>query len=147
MPPGLAFAAATRSCNVFTFDWGDVTSIDADLPITPIGVGIERLLGALDQPVDHQRARRAEQQGITIGCGLGDGGRADITARSGAVLDDHLLAELVAKLLSDKARDDVGGAAGSEWTDQRNRARRPCLRRGDGWQHQKDRCGSCKHPS
>ena len=38
MLPGLAFAAAIRSCSVFTFDLGDVTSIDADLPITPIGV-------------------------------------------------------------------------------------------------------------
>src|SRR6476619_6388264 len=106
MPPGLALAAATRSRNVFTFDCGDVTSIDADLPITPIGVSSAS--GSNDCLVP------SISRLITIGLGLGDGGRADVAARSRAILDDHLLAELVAKLLRDEARNDVGRATGSE---------------------------------
>jgi len=64
--------------------------------------------------VDHHRAVEAEQQRVAVGRGLRHLLGADVAARAGAVLDDHLLAEADAERLGHHARAVVGDAAGGE---------------------------------
>jgi hypothetical protein len=49
-------------------------------------------------------------------------GNADIAAGAAAVLDDHRLAERLAKLRIDHARRNIGSAAGGKADDQRDLA-------------------------
>ncbi len=56
-------------------------------------------------------------QRVAVGLGLGDVFRADDGAGAGLVLDDHGAAELLGHLLRERARDDVGAAAGRERHD------------------------------
>jgi len=55
---------------------------------------------------------------VAVGRGLGDRIGADIAARAGPVLDHDLLAEPVAQLLRQDARNDVCAAAGWKGYDQ-----------------------------
>ena len=58
---------------------------------------------------------------VAVGRGLGDQFGADIVAGAGLVLDDELLAELLAQPISDNARDDVGRSAGRIADDDAHR--------------------------
>jgi hypothetical protein len=51
--------------------------------------------GGTDGRLNHQRRHRGQQQGVAIGCGLGDHVGADQGAGTGLVLDDHALPELL----------------------------------------------------
>jgi hypothetical protein len=70
---------------------------------------------------------------------LGHVGRRDGAAGTGAVLDDHVLAEQLLQLLAQLARQHIGRAAGRERRDERDHLARERLglgtrrlRRGDG---------------
>src|SRR5262245_36000900 len=69
---------------------------------------------------------------VAVRDGLGDRVGADIAACAGAVLDHDLLAEPVAQLLRDDARNDVRAAAGREGYDQADRSLRPSVVAGLG---------------
>ena len=74
---------------------------------------------------------RDHQQGVAVGLGLGDHLRRNDASGPAAVLDDHLLAELLTELGGDQAPDDVVAAAGRERDDQPHGLRRIILC-GDG---------------
>src|SRR5712664_466973 len=63
-----------------------------------------------------------------VGRGLGDARGADVAARTRHVLDQHRLAERLARALGDHARDHVGRTAGPEGDDQFERLARKRLR-------------------
>ena len=73
---------------------------------------LQRIVGLLEaeRGVGRQR-RRAEQQRLAVGLGLGHQLHADDGVAAAAVLDDHLLAEQRRHLLGDQAARRVGGAA------------------------------------
>ena len=73
--------------------------------------------------VDRERSRRAHQDRVTVGRGLGDDVGADIAARAGPVVDHHLLREAHGESLRDRARDDVGAAARGKGHDEADRLR------------------------
>jgi hypothetical protein len=56
----------------------------------------------------------AEQQGVAVGGCLGDDLRADIAARAGLVVDDHLLAPDLGEVLCHDAAQQIGRAGGGE---------------------------------
>jgi hypothetical protein len=64
--------------------------------------------------IDHHRAVEAQEQRVAVGRGLRHGLRADVAARPGTVLDDHLLPKPDAQRLGHHARAVVGDAAGGE---------------------------------
>jgi hypothetical protein len=45
----------------------------------------------------HREGRGVQHQRVAIGRGLGHGGRADLPAGAGLVLDDHVLAQRLAQ--------------------------------------------------
>ena len=73
---------------------------------------------------DDEGAVDGHQQGVAVGCGLSDCLGADDGVRSRPVVDDELLAQVFAHLLSDEPAEEVRGAARCEWGHQRD------LRRG-----------------
>jgi hypothetical protein len=91
----------------------------------------------------HMRAHRGGEQRVAVRRRGGDARRADRAARAADILDHHGLAEHLAHVLGDDARDDVARAAGREGGHHRDRARRigPRLleRRHDG-QQDGERC-------
>ncbi|MCY1230109.1 hypothetical protein D9M68_754860 [compost metagenome] len=64
---------------------------------------------------------RGDAQRVAVRRGLGQEGGADAAAGAAAVVDHHGLAELLAELVGNDARHDIGGAAGGEGHDQRDR--------------------------
>ena len=62
------------------------------------------------------------EQRIAVGRGCRDDFRGDVAPRAGAVVDDDLLAELLARRLSDDARKVIGAAAGREGDHEAKRA-------------------------
>ena len=80
--------------------------------------------------VDRERSRRAHQQRVAVGGALRDDVGADVAARAGPIVDQHLLREALGELLRDRARDDVGAAARRESDDEANRLGGVGLRRG-----------------
>ena len=85
----------------------------------------------------------AEKQRVAVRLGLGDDLRAKGPTRARPVLDNHLLAERLAKLLGDWAGHRIHPTAGRQWDDQMNlpgrivlRLRRDRRRRGQKRQHQ-----------
>ncbi len=70
--------------------------------------------------VDRQRADVTEYQRVAVrGC-VRDFLHRNIAGAARLVVDDHLLAEVLAHLLGDGARDDLGGSARRERDDQAN---------------------------
>ena len=61
-----------------------------------------------------------QQDGVAVGRGARDAGRADHAAGAADVLDDDLLAEIVRHGVGEDARDRVGRPARWERHDQRN---------------------------
>ena len=90
---------------------------------------VERHL-AVQRLVDAVRAHRAHQQRVAVGRRLGHDIGAHVAPRPGAVLHHEGLAESLAQLGRNRARQNVGGAAGRKWHDDFDRLGRPgCLRK------------------
>ena len=75
-------------------------------------VGIQRRID--------QMARRLNQQGQTIGGGLGDDAGPERAARPRTVLDDHAGAQRRAQRIDQQTGEHIGATAGGEWHDQAN---------------------------
>ena len=73
-----------------------------------------------------------EEERVAVLGRLGDGVRANGAAGSGAVLDDHPLAEPGGELLGEQAGQGVGRAAGGEGQHHADRPGGPCGLRGGG---------------
>ncbi len=69
---------------------------------------------AVQRLVDAVRAHGAHQQRVAVRRRLGHDVGADVAAGAGAVLHDELLAEGLGQFGRQRARQDVGGAAGGE---------------------------------
>ena len=67
---------------------------------------------AVERGRDRQARDHRHQERVAVGGRLGDDRGADHGALAGLVVDDDGLAELLAEILGDHARHDVGGAAG-----------------------------------
>src|SRR5712692_6260046 len=64
--------------------------------------------------------RSVRKYRVAVGIRLGDDVGRDVARGPGAVVDDHLLAEQLRELMSDRARGGVGAAAGREADDHSN---------------------------
>jgi hypothetical protein len=86
----------------------------------------------IERHVDDQRGGVDEQR-VTVGRGLRNVFVGDVGARAGTIVDDHLLAQVLAQLGREQARVDVDAAAGREADDQPDRLAgirlRRCVRR------------------
>ena len=80
---------------------------------------VERLL--VEPRIDRMRDRDDEER-VAVGRGLGGEIGADHAAGAGAIVDEDLLAEVLAELVGDDAADDVVAAAGRERDDQADRS-------------------------
>ncbi len=83
----------------------------------------------IEERVHHQGAVDGEQKRVAVGLGLGDRLRADDGVGARPVVDDDLLAEVLAHLLADQAAEHVGRTARRERHDQGDRAGGVGLRR------------------
>ncbi len=111
---GLALPNAISSCTVFAGRFGRTTST--------LGILVRRIdrdeFGrvvfqvVIQQLLDRQRRRRAEQQRVTVGRRTRDVFRADVHGAARHVLDNHRLAPFPAELIGDQPRHDVGGRSG-----------------------------------
>ena len=73
-------------------------------------------------------ARKHHQQRVAVGLGLRNRPGSDGAARANAVVDDDGLAKLLADVLSDQPRQNVGDPPGAGRHDHLDRARRIILR-------------------
>src|SRR5688500_10065467 len=73
---------------------------------------------AVEVRIDHERTLMREGEGVAVGRGFGAGRGADVALRTGAVVDDHLLAPLLAELGRQNAGQRVRAAAGRERHDE-----------------------------
>ncbi len=94
------------------------------------------VLQVLDAELLHMR--RADEvivrdkEIVAVRRGLDPGVDADGAARTaGAVLDEHLLAEVAREMVADEARDEIEPAAGRQMHDEAHRLVRPVLRECD----------------
>jgi hypothetical protein len=88
-------------------------------------IELDRIQARINRP-----ARRDQRERIAVGRRAHARFVADRAARAAAVLDDHLLADALADLLSDDARDQVRPAARRRAHDDADRPRRILLRPG-----------------
>ncbi|MOA02496.1 hypothetical protein D3C78_1219490 [compost metagenome] len=81
---------------------------------------LDRVIGQLgdDGRVGAVRGHRGHAYGVAIGRSLGNGIGTDGAARAAAVLDHHGLAQHLAHLVGQQARDHVGRSARAERHDQ-----------------------------
>ena len=79
----------------------------------------------IERRIDRLRADRSHQQRVAVGRRLGDEVGAEVAAGAGLVLDDEGLAERLAELRREGAREDVGRPAGRERHDDADRLVRP----------------------
>ena len=77
--------------------------------------------------IDRHRRHVGHQQGITIGRGTRDDFRAETATGTGAVVNNHRLAEARRQALRHFADDDVAATAGGEGHDITDGARRIVL--------------------
>jgi hypothetical protein len=86
----------------------------------------------------------AEEPVVAVGRAPGGIGRADRAAGAALVLDQRLLAERLAQLRGDRARESIRTAAGGERIEEDHRLLRPGLRLGERAVSQKYRacCGT-----
>ena len=76
-------------------------------------------------------ARRMHEKRVAVGARARDRHRGERTAGARAVLDHHRLLPELGELRRERARDDVGHAAGREGNDHAHRLVRERVRRGD----------------
>ena len=119
--PGLAFSMSMTSCSVFGrhLDVGGQRGRHRGDQRDRHEV-LERIVGqvGVEERVHHQRAVDRQQQRVAVGLGLCDRLRADDGVGAGAVVDDDLLAELLAELQSDQPADEIRRPARRERHDQ-----------------------------
>ena len=94
----------------------------------------------IDAGVHGERADVAHEQGVPVGCGLGDLVRADGAAGPRPALDDHAAAQGFLKLLAEKSREYVRRAARRERNDQGEIAGRSGLGGGPGAEQRSGQC-------
>ena len=82
--------------------------------------GVERQ-PSVERRRDGVRGDGVQPDGVAVGRRLGDRVGADIAARTGAILDDELLAGHLGQLARDDARERVGRPAGREDHDVAHR--------------------------
>lgn len=94
----------------------------------------DRVIGRVGiQELGHGVSAEGRQQRVAIGGRAGDLRRPDTGARTGAVVDDHRLAPLLAEPLGDQAREPIRAAGGRAGQNDPDRLGRPLLRMpGDG---------------
>ena len=100
----------------------------------------------IERRIDRLRADRAHQQRVAVGRRLRDEVGAEVAAGTRLVVDDEGLAERLAELRRERARQDVGGAAGRERHDDADRLRGPGAgrrRRRLRKQRRRDQRGRC----
>lgn len=85
---------------------------------------------AVHARVDRKRAVEAHHEGVAVRGRARDEFRADVAVGSGPVVHQHLLAEGVRQLLSEDAREHVGGSSRGKGHDHAHRPRGPALREG-----------------
>src|SRR5205814_1555528 len=78
--------------------------------------------------IHRERAHVADDQRVSVGIGPRDLFHGDVAAAAGLVLDHELLAQALAHLGGEGARDDRGAAARRERYDQADRLGRVGLR-------------------
>ena len=130
--PGLAFSCSTSSLIEF----------DGDIDVAHERGGdqrkerdrdeiLERIVGelAVEERVHHQRSVDRHEQRVAVGSSLGDRLRTDDGVGTRPVVDDDLLAQILAHFLANEPSEKVGGPAGSKRHDQRDLARGIGLRR------------------
>ena len=71
--------------------------------------------------------RRLDQQRVSVRLRLDHCLRADLSARAGAVLDNHRLMPSLAQVLADDATGNIGARAGGERYDHADRMARIVL--------------------
>ena len=84
-------------------------------------------------------AGRHQHERVAVRRSLGDGSRAERSARAAAIVDDDRLAQALLQPLADHAGDNVGTAAGGIRHDQPNGPGRKGLRCRDGGRSQHQR--------
>src|SRR6266571_2791022 len=92
--------------------------------------GDERHRGELRDVLFGERRGRAHEERVAVGGRLRHGVRADMAARAGLVLDEHLLLPNFGELRRHEARERVGAAAGRKGHDDAHRLRGEGLRGG-----------------
>lgn len=80
------------------------------------------------RPFARLRARRAQQQGVTVRRGAGHHLGASHAGGAGPIVDDHWLTECIAQPLRDHAGEDVVRPSGREADDHADRFARKALR-------------------
>jgi len=83
----------------------------------------------VERLVDGERGRGRHQQRVAVGIGLGHQLRANDRVGARPVIDEDLLAEILAHLVGNDAGEEIGGPAGREWNDEADLPRRIGLRR------------------
>jgi len=76
---------------------------------------LQRVVGhslGVHDGIDRERPTRAHEQRVTVRHGIRHDTCPDDAARSAAVVDHHLLIELLGELLREHARENVARAAG-----------------------------------
>ena len=73
----------------------------------------------VEHRLGHERAGRAEEDGVTVGRRFGDLSGTDSPSRAAAVLDDHGLSQHFSQSGSDDPRRDVYVSTGDERDDDR----------------------------
>ena len=73
---------------------------------------------AVEQRIDDERPRRAEQQGVAVGCRFRHGVRTNDAAGAAAVVDNDLLAPGFSQFHADGACDDVRASASGKRHNQ-----------------------------
>ena len=121
--PGFCLASAISSATVLMPGRG---RDDQHVRLSGQRRDLDEVLGRIEGQVGIDRRvvglrRGMHEQRVAVGRRLGDEGRADRSAGAGAVLDDHRLSPEFGKLLPERARQDVGGAARRERHDDVHR--------------------------
>ena len=81
------------------------------------------------------------EQRVAVGVGLGDDCGAERAAGADPVFEDESLAEVGSDMLENRARHDVGRAAGAEWNDDVDRLGWIFVLRGGGRHAERDTGG------
>src|SRR4051812_24526370 len=108
---------------------------------------LERIVGDLvEEDWIDRKAVDVEQDGVAVRWRLRDLHGADAAARAADILDIELLAELLAELLHDEPRENVGRAAGCERHDDAHGPRGISLRP-DGARSARQYRARCQKPA
>src|SRR5262245_47395738 len=140
--PGLAFSCSTSSLIEVTGMLMFPTTAGHERDQRDRHEILERIVGklAVKEWIHDQRAVYRQQQRVAVGTCFGDRLGADDGVRPRTIVDDDLLAQIFAHLLTDKPAEKISGPAGREGNDERDLPRRIGLRgRGRNKKHEQCR--------